>query len=163
MRKVTSCGAGFAFATSRDNPQTGPTRRCSRQAQTLPPLRGHAASARLCVLAAASGFSIFTQPTRTALMIAPIPWSLTNDIPRFSVMALSCERYWQCCFTARNVASLSFRSEKSLTRSCTCLHQVRNCSVVSGVRGTSMHCFNYLNNVFSTFIAGTTTLFKCTL
>ena len=121
----TSGGAGFAFATSRDKPQTGPTRRCSRQAQALPPFRGHPASARLCVLAAASGFSIFTQPTRTARMIAPIPVSLTSDIPRFSAIALSCDRYWQCCFTARRVASLSFLSAKSLTRSWTCVKTSR--------------------------------------
>ena len=56
-------------------------------------------------------------------MIAPIPVSLTNDTPRFSAVALSCDRYWQCCFTARRVASLSFLSAKSLTRSWTCVRQ----------------------------------------
>jgi len=109
---VTSAGAGFFFASSRDNPQIGPTRKCSRQAQTFPAFLGHAASARLCVLAAASGLSIFTQPTRTARIIAPIQCRLpTSEIPRFSTVALSCDRYWQCCFTARTVASLSYCSE----------------------------------------------------
>ena len=54
----TSAGAGLAAASSLDRPQTGPTRKCSRQAQTFPAFLGQYASARVCVLAASSGLSI---------------------------------------------------------------------------------------------------------
>ena len=46
------------------------------------------------------------------------PVSETKEMPRPSLIAFNCARYWQWCLTARTVASLPLSSAKSLIKSC---------------------------------------------